>query len=78
MKRIDVYTSANCGPCRLIKPFLEELEGVDLNYIDLETKRVAFEEYGVRSTPTLIFFKNGTEYNRHVGFASKTKLQELL
>jgi len=47
MKRIDVYTSANCGPCRLIKPFLEELEGVDLNYIDLETKRVAFQEYGV-------------------------------
>jgi len=81
MKRIDVYTSASCGPCKILKPVLEEFKqevNVDVNYIDLETKRIAFEEYNVKSTPTMIFFNNGTEYKRFSGFAPKSKLQELL
>jgi thioredoxin 1 len=81
MKRIDVYTSERCRPCKLLKPILEDLKEehkFEVNYIDLETKRVVFDEYDVTSTPTMIFFENGTEYNRYSGFAPRSKLEELL
>ena len=80
MKRIDLYTSPTCHPCKVLKPVLEEFateEGVDVNTIDLANNRVAFEEYNVKSTPTMIFFNNGTEYKRFSGSATKAKLKEL-
>lgn len=80
MRRIDLYSTENCGGCKRLKPILEDFSKeneVSINFVNLEKNRVAFEQYNVKSTPTMIFFNDGTEYNRFSGFAPIVKIQEL-
>jgi thioredoxin 1 len=68
-----------CGPCIAISPIVHEvateMEGkakvVKLN-VD-EAQEISIE-YGVRSIPTLIFFKNGQETHRIIGVTDKSKI----
>ena len=70
-----------CGPCRMIAPALEEIQGslgekdkiVKLN-VD-ENPGVA-SKYGIMSIPTLMIFKNGELAARQVGAAPKQKLEQ--
>ena len=34
--------------------------------------------YGITAMPTLVFFKNGEEIEREVGFLSKEKLEKII
>ena len=72
-----------CGPCRMVGPVVseiaEEYEGkVKVGKIDVDEEGELAEKYGVQSIPTLIFFKNGEEAARQVGFAPKAKLVQML
>jgi len=68
-----------CGPCRAIAPLVHEIatemEGkakvVKLNVDEAQDISV---EYGVRSIPTLIFFKDGKETERIIGITDKSKI----
>jgi thioredoxin 1 len=72
-----------CGPCRAIAPVLEELAGeyagrakiVKLNVDDHQSSAA---QYGVRSIPNLILFKNGQVAQQIVGAVAKTKLTQAL
>jgi thioredoxin 1 len=72
-----------CGPCRAIAPVLEELAGeydgrakiVKMNVDDHQT---AAQNYGVRSIPNLIVFKDGQVAQQIVGAVAKAKLLEAL
>lgn len=72
-----------CGPCRAIAPVLEELSGeyagrakiVKLNVDDHQTIAA---NYGVRSIPNLIVFKNGAVANQIIGAVAKAKLTDAL
>ena len=68
-----------CGPCKAIAPVVDEIAE------DYEGKAVVCKcnvdecdnvpmTYGIRSIPTLLFFKNGELVDRHVGVASKAEL----
>ena len=53
-----------CGPCKMIAPILDELsseyEGkAKIVKVDVDQSKELAIEYGIRSVPTLIFFKNG-------------------
>ncbi|KAG6333812.1 hypothetical protein ID866_5272, partial [Astraeus odoratus] len=66
---VAFFTSATCGPCRVIEPVFEELAknknraegGVAFAKIDLAagSGTSVASQYGVRVTPTFIFFLNG-------------------
>ena len=68
-----------CGPCKAIAPVIEEVaaeyEGkavvAKCNVDDAEDAPM---QYGIRSIPTLLFFKNGELVDRHVGVISKADL----
>ena len=72
-----------CGPCRALAPVIEELaneyEGKAVvgkcNVDDCEDLPMNF---GIRSIPTLLFFKNGELVDRLVGAASKAAIAEKL
>lgn len=60
-----------CGPCRMQLPILEEFakNNPDIQVVKLnvdENQELA-SSFGVRSIPTLIFFKNGEEKRRVIG-----------
>ncbi|KRG11486.1 thioredoxin [Lederbergia galactosidilytica] len=72
-----------CGPCKMIAPVLEELDG-ELNgkakivKLDVDDNQETAGKYGVMSIPTLIVFKDGKEVDKTVGFQPKEALQELI
>ena len=72
-----------CGPCRMIGPVIEELasEYADkaiIGKINIDENNDVSEEYGIRSIPTILFFKNGQLMDKHIGAASKNLLEDKL
>lgn len=72
-----------CGPCRAIAPVLEELakqfEGkVKIGKIDVDENQNYASQYGIRSIPTMIAFKNGEIVNQIIGGKPKTELVKWL
>jgi len=83
---VDLFASW-CGPCRLMSPIIEELsteyEGrFIIGKMDVDSNVETPSKYGVRSIPTLLFFKNGEVVDRLVGAQKKdvliAKLEALL
>jgi len=73
-----------CGPCRMQTPILEalskEVNGtVKIVKLNTDENNQTALQYGIRSIPTLIIFKNGKETDRMIGVQSaevlKSKLQ---
>ncbi len=62
-----------CGPCQRLGPVIESLaedfqdEDVIIGKVDVDDEQALALRYGVESIPTVIFFKNGEEFDRKVG-----------
>ncbi|PSQ87030.1 MAG: thioredoxin [Bacteroidetes bacterium QS_3_64_15] len=72
-----------CGPCRQIAPIVEELadefeDEAKVGKVDVDENPQTAQEYGVRSIPTLLFFKDGEQQEQVVGAAGKQPLKENL
>jgi thioredoxin 1 len=74
---VDFWASW-CMPCKMMAPVLndlsEELSDASVGKINIEDHPKMASQYGVRSIPTMIIFKNGKEVNRLVGVKSKEVL----
>ncbi|HRC61756.1 MAG: thioredoxin [Dehalococcoidia bacterium] len=72
-----------CGPCRMVAPIVEELAGEyegRVKFLKLNTDenpRVA-SQFGIRSIPTLLVFKQGSIVGQIVGFRPKSDLAKRL
>ena len=65
-----------CGPCRMIAPVVEELaedfEGkATIAKVNTDEEQDIAVKYGIRSIPSILFFKNGEMVDQMVGAASK-------
>lgn len=72
-----------CGPCRQISPIVDELSvefvgSLSVGKLDADKNPKIIEELGIRSIPTLIFYKNGEIVERLVGSTTKSKLSEII
>jgi thioredoxin 1 len=72
-----------CPPCRAIAPVLEELaqawEGrVTLTKVDIDKNPGLAARYGIRSIPTILFFREGEIVDQVVGAVPKAVLQEVV
>lgn len=70
-----------CGPCKLIGPVLEELAGeyeskVKIAKVNVDENQSLAGEYGVRSIPTLLFYKGGEVVDQVIGAQPKEKLAQ--
>lgn len=70
-----------CGPCRMLSPVISELaEDYDGKIVvgkcDVEENDELASDFGVRTIPTLLFFKNGELVDKFVGATIKAVLQE--
>lgn len=68
-----------CGPCRMVGPVVEELskeyEGkVVVGKVNVDHNPNISMKYGIRSIPTILFFKNGEIVDRSVGAVPKAQL----
>jgi thioredoxin 1 len=77
------FTAVWCGPCRALAPLLdrfaqENAERVKIVKLDTDADEEIYDQYGVRTIPTVIAFKNGQEVRRAINPQSRAKLDELL
>jgi thioredoxin 1 len=72
-----------CGPCRMIAPSIEELakeyDGkAVIGKLNVDENPQVSMEYGIRSIPTILFFKNGKIVDKQVGVVPKSVLENKL
>lgn len=72
-----------CGPCRMLTPILEQLAtekagAVKIGKVNVDENPALASQFGVRSIPMLVFFKNGRQVDSVVGVQSKDALAKRL
>lgn len=72
-----------CGPCKMIGPVLEEIaaetaDRATIAKINIDEEPELASQFGVRSIPTLVVFRDGAEKDRLVGVAPKKTILEKL
>lgn len=72
-----------CGPCKMIAPAIEELatefDGkAKIAKVNVDEVPSLAGEYGIRSIPTLLFFRDGKVVEQLVGAAPKQALADKL
>jgi thioredoxin 1 len=70
-----------CGPCRMIAPIVEELASeyngtLKVGKVDVDANPNVSMQFGIRSIPTLLIFKNGRVVEQVVGAVPKRALNE--
>ena len=76
------FWAAWCGPCRLIAPIVEKLAeeyaegGLRVGKLDVDQNPEVAGRFGVRSIPTILFFKDGEVVDKVVGVVPRTQLEE--
>ena len=76
------FNAGWCGPCKAMKPMLDELAEGNPAYkivsIDIDQEDELAEDYDVTSIPCLVVFKGGEEVNRSVGLIPKDAIAALV
>lgn len=76
------FWAAWCGPCRIVGPIVEELageyadKGVTVGKVDVDQNPRTASRFGIRSIPSILFFKNGTHVDTVVGAVPKVHLEK--
>ena len=70
-----------CGPCKMVAPVVEELANdydgrLKVMKVDVDSSPITASNYGIRSIPTLLIFKDGKPVQQVVGAVPKQMLQE--
>jgi thioredoxin 1 len=69
-----------CGPCRIIGPFVDQLADeyagrVKVGKLDVDDNPRTAAQFGVRSLPTVLFFRDGKVVDQVIGAVPKQVLE---
>jgi len=61
-----------CGPCKMLSPAVEDIaerygDKVLVGKVNVDEEPELARRFGVMSIPTVVFLKNGREFDRKVG-----------
>ena len=68
-----------CGPCKMVAPVVAEIademkDQAKIGKLNVDVSKKTASEFGIRSIPTLIVFKDGNPVQQFVGVKSKGAL----
>jgi len=69
-----------CGPCRMLAPTLDEIakqyeNEIKVTKLDVDENPETPMAFGIRSIPTLLFFKGGKLVDQLIGLVPKKELE---
>jgi thioredoxin 1 len=72
-----------CGPCRMVAPIVEELareyDGkVKVAKVDVDENPGIAARYGIRSIPSILFFRGGQVVAQSIGAVPRAELEKKL
>lgn len=72
-----------CGPCTMLTPILRAVDEkyagkIEIYKVNVDESQECAIRYGVTAMPTLVFFKNGQEVERQVGFLQEDELSGII
>lgn len=72
-----------CGPCKMMKPVMEELKKeldgkIEVVEINVDENPQESAKYGVMSIPTFVVLKDDKEVGRKIGYTAKADLLKLV
>ncbi len=72
-----------CGPCRVVTPIVDEVsqqyeQRLRVVKINTDENPEIATQYGIRSIPTLMLFKNGQPVDRVIGAVPKATLSNTI
>ncbi len=71
-----------CGPCRIVGPIVNQLadeyseQGVVVGKLDVDDNPRTASRFGIRSIPSILFFKDGKHVDTVVGAVPKAQLEK--
>ncbi|MEX0842851.1 MAG: thioredoxin [Gemmatimonadota bacterium] len=71
-----------CGPCRIVGPIVNQLadeyedRGVVVGKLDVDENPRTASRFGIRSIPSILFFKDGKHVDTVVGAVPKAQLEK--
>ena len=77
------FWATSCAPCHVMTPILRDMakrfeDRIVFAKVDIQNSRDLAQQFGVKSIPTLILFKNGKEWDRLTGVRNRSELNKLL
>ncbi len=82
MKQVYYFTADWCGPCKKVRPIVEELNRdqseVKFQIIDVDSEGELARRFEIKSIPTFILLDDGAEIDRLIGAQTREKLLEML
>lgn len=77
------FSATWCGPCRMMKPIMEDVsdkyKGKILFYqIDVDSAEELAEKFDITAVPTMVAFEKGKEVGRTSGYQEFDEFEEFL
>lgn len=76
------FSATWCGPCRALKPIMEDIEKLlpDIHFysVDVDDCEEIAKEYRIFSIPALKIFKNGKDVDTLVGLYPQEEILEFI
>lgn len=68
-----------CAPCRMLTPVIEEIAAENAGKytvakVNVDDCPAASSQFGIKSIPTLVFFKGGEKKDQSVGVSGKADI----
>ena len=78
MSHVLYFTADWCNPCKKVKPIVEEMNKdsvTKFQMIDVDSEMELTKKFEIRSVPTFILIKDGTEIKRTAGAQTREQLE---
>lgn len=77
------FWAAWCGPCRALAPTVDEIANayagrMKVCKLDVDGSPNTAAQYGIRSIPTILFFKAGQQAGQLVGNVPRGAIEEVM